>query len=111
MPVYPSPWTYERDIEGFKKTKEFEDLGNRGLLSADRVMGGDALFWAMGAEEAARGALVAGVTYLVPGLMVPAQLANMAIQFGLMNAWGIQYEITPNRRLETPSGDEMPDLM
>ena len=113
IPVYPSPWRDERSVEGFEFKKspgsdtKSNDLKDKGLLGYKDSRGTEQFTW-MAVVEAARGGAVSGLmgpfAYLV-------QIANMGASYGIMKGVGIQYEVSPNRHLETPSGDELTDLV
>jgi PKD repeat protein len=89
--VYPSPWTASKGLNGEKIFLPVE---------VDFVI--------FGALEIARSAIVAGLS---GPFAYPLQLINMAASYGLMAAAGYQYDVSPNRHLETASGDELPDLV
>ena len=110
IPVYPSPWSVERDIDDvdFDSIKESgQDLGNKGLLGyrdSDPTAGH--FTWAAALEGAA------GMGFMATGPIGYAlHLAKMAgTVIGLAAGQTIQYEVSPNRHLETNSEDELPDL-
>lgn len=39
------------------------------------------------------------------------QVVGMGVKAGLMTEYGVQYEVKPNRRLQTPSGDSLPHML
>jgi len=126
IPVYPSPWSSERTIKDIYwedvydddansptygqliHPKVTEDLGNKGLLGyrdSDPTLGWFAL---NAVTEAGVGA---GIVALGP-VGYALQLIKTPILAGIL-AEGphLQYEVSPNRHIETPSGDELPDIM
>ncbi|MBP97402.1 hypothetical protein CMK18_15740 [Candidatus Poribacteria bacterium] len=123
IPVYPSPWSVERQIDDidfseFKTTEENEDiasrstkdrdLGNKGLLGyrdSDPTLGH---FTYAAAAEGAFG--VAVQAYGFSGYVVHL-LKIGATAVGLSAGELVQYQVSPNRTIETPSEDEIPDLM
>ena len=118
VPVYPSPWSYERKIEDFKFEKEpgpgteYKDMESKGLLgyrNSEPTLGH---FTWVATLEALSGAAIA---LAVGPLGYAFQLVKVCSKAGSMVATGpramIQYEVSPGRRLETPSGDELPDLL
>jgi hypothetical protein len=105
IPVYPSPWTREREIDGFTGG---DDLGKKGLLGYQDSDPTGGRFALEAVIEAVSGAVV-----VVKGPVGYAiQLAKVGAFAGVMASdLYVQYEVSPNRHLETPSGDELPDLM
>ena len=118
IPVYPSPWSTERKIKNFDFPKtdddegDFKDMKNKGLLgyrNSDQALGH---FTYAAAIEAGTGA---GIVALGP-LGYALQLGKVAVKAAAITpvtvSTGIvQYEVSPIRHLETPSGDELPDLL
>ncbi|MCD6507989.1 Ig-like domain-containing protein, partial [Candidatus Poribacteria bacterium] len=121
IPVYPLPWSDERSIEGFKFEKspdsesEFKDLKDKGLLSYEEP---DSV-----QHKFIIGAAYAGVTGSTLVFSGPLSYLLLLAKIGV-TAWGfkrgdtipgfghfVQYEITPNRQLRTPSDDTLPDLV
>merc|ERR1712096_316208 len=107
IPVYPSPWSVERNIDGvdFDEIKSSnQNLANRGLLGyrdSDPTL--SHFTWAASAEGAAGMGFVAAGPY---GYALHiAKMASTAV--GLASGQAIQYEVSPNRRLETPSDDNL----
>ncbi|MBI1923309.1 T9SS type A sorting domain-containing protein [Candidatus Poribacteria bacterium] len=117
-PVYPSPWSDERKINGVKFEKEpdnpsesgFQDLGNKGLLGGRKSNSATGAFLIALPVEAATGLLVA----LTGPLAYAAQLIKLpilALSIADPAAGVVQYEISPNRKLKTASGDTLTDLV
>jgi len=121
IPVYPSPWSNERAVkdfdfefakEGDAYERDFKDMKDKGLLgyrNSDPTAG---RFILGAAIESLTGA---GVVALGP-FGFAAQLAQLGVKVGVMNVEGtssgiVQFEVSPNRHLETPSGDELADLL
>ncbi|MBM3239117.1 T9SS type A sorting domain-containing protein [Candidatus Poribacteria bacterium] len=118
IPVYPSPWRTERKIKDFEFEKdpdsetEFKDLKDKGLLgyrNSDPTLGH--FTWAA-VVEAVGGAYVVS---LGPGGYA-IQLVKMGVKAAAItpvsvDAGIVQFEVSPSRHLETPSGDELPDLL
>ena len=126
IPVYPSPWSNEREIEGVsfesvdedeqeedvEYVKEEHDLKDRGLLGYEDPDHVGAHFTWVASVEAVTGAAIVAVGPMGYGL----QLAQLVVKTGVfgraeVGSGLIQLEVSPNRRLETPSGDEHPDLL
>ena len=111
IPVYPSPWSVEREIDGvdYKAIQESnQNLGNRGLLGY-RDAGSTATAFGI-ASVIELGAGAATVALEPVGFAV--QVGKLAGTIATLETQSIvQYEISPSRHLETPSGDEVPDLM
>lgn len=114
IPVYPSPWRSEREIKNFSfqkdpnsstKAADLEDKGLLGYKNSDPTLGH---FTWSALVEAGAGALVVAsgpVGYAI-------QLVKLAVTAGVLaGADIVQYEVSPNRHIETPSGDELPDLL
>ena len=126
IPVYPSPWSSERTIKDVYWEDVYDtnpnsptygqllhpqvqkDLGNAGLLGyrdSDSTLGWFAL---NAVTEAGTGA---GIVALGPAGYA-LQLVKVPILAGVLaDGPHLQYEVSPNRHIETPSGDELPDLM
>jgi len=114
IPVYPSPWSAERNISGvdYGKVRDSnQDLGNSGLLDyQDPAISAFGNYMIAAALEGVFGTLV------VPtGLGGPVSLVAQAINTAksviqIDNAY-IQYEVSPKRRLQTNEEDELPDIM
>ncbi|MEK7813688.1 MAG: hypothetical protein AAB296_08000, partial [Candidatus Desantisbacteria bacterium] len=109
IPVYPSPWSKEREINGEKYGKnnnEYEGL--LGYQNSDSTLG----HFAWGA--ALEGISGAGIVALGP-VGYALQFIKLGAKAGALNACNdktfVQYEVSPKRHLETPSGDELPDLL
>jgi hypothetical protein len=122
VPVYPSPWSDERKIKGVTFDKNpgsdstSKDLESKGLIGTDKdVVPTGAAFIMAGLAEAASGALIflAGPAAFAAQLIkVPIMEAAFEAGASLPGATGIvQYEVSPKRRLETPSGDTLPDIL
>ncbi len=114
IPVYPSPWSVEREIKDvkFSASEEIEksgqDLGQKGLLGYKNSQPTLGHFAINATVEAGIGALVVAtgpIGYVLQLIKAGAYAGAMAGDLR------IQYEISPNRYIETPSGDELPDLM
>ena len=123
IPVYPSPWSVERDIDGvdFGDIKDGNNnLGDRGILDPREPFPASGAFAIAAAYESIKGGIVAASGSF--GLGIGLQLVNAAavtlflaeetsdVIPGLSAVGIIQHEISPSRHLETPSGDELPDL-
>jgi hypothetical protein len=122
VPVYPSPWRDERKISGFTFEKDpgsgttSQDLGDKGLLGSDKtVVPTGAAFAIAGLAEAASGALIflAGPAAFAAQLIkLPIMAAGFEAGAAIPGVTGIvQYEVSPKRSFETPSGDSTPDLV
>ncbi|MBU1615916.1 hypothetical protein KJ693_11505, partial [bacterium] len=114
IPVYPSPW-----IDSIKTSggldPNYPDLKDNGLIgykNSDPTFG---YFLAGAAIEA-----VSGSAMLVNGALAWAiRLAKLGVLAAKYATGGqaipgihfVQYEISPNRHLETPSGDALPDIL
>jgi hypothetical protein len=107
IPVYPSPWSEERDVGGGDRTKTLLEYEN-----PENMVG---YFVAGALLETYKG----GLSLLVgPGAYV-AKLAGLGITIAKIATGGsvlpgihfVQYEVSPSRRLETPSGESLPDLV
>jgi hypothetical protein len=107
IPVYPSPWSKEREISEYKDNLP-SDLGSSGLLGyRDSDPAAGHFTWTAIAEVGTG----AGIVALGP-VGYAFQVAKVAVKTGGMAATNmVQYEVSPNRHLETPSGDELPDLL
>jgi hypothetical protein len=123
VPVYPSPWSQERTIDGvnFEDDQErrltenaIPDLEDRGLIGR-RNLGSDntagAAFAIAATVESATGAAIVATGSLGYAL----QIVKVATVLGGISVADrgaiVQYEVSPSRRVETPSGDELPDLL
>ncbi|MCK4597324.1 hypothetical protein KAU04_04760, partial [bacterium] len=118
IPVYPSPWRDEREVKDFEfesdpdSDTEFKDMKDKGLLgyrNSDPTLGH--FTWAAGLEIASG----AGIVALGP-MGYALQVVKMGAKAAAITPVGlsqgvVQYEVSPNRHLETPSGDELPDLL
>jgi len=124
VPVYPSPWRDEREVDDFEFKKDpdatgdedFKDMEDKGLLdSREHPVPAAATFTLAAIAEAATGAL----TVWAGPLAFAAQIAKIPILGVSLEAGTaipgytgiLQYEVSPTRHLETPSGDELPDLL
>ena len=111
IPVYPSPWSVERRIKDADFSaieKSNQDLGQKGLLGykdSDPTLGH---FAAHAILEAATGA---GIVVLGPFGYAIQLFRTGAMAGAIAGSSKIQYEVSPNRHIETPSGDELPDIM
>ena len=121
IPVYPSPWRTERWVFGHHfagslggdpdSDTNFRDMEDKGLLGYRNSVPTLAAFSLAARLEGLTGAAIVAlgpVGYVL-------QLAQVGIKAAAITAAGtfgaVQYEVSPARRLETPSGDEMPDLL
>ena len=113
IPVYPSPWTSEREIEGYDWGGT--DARDRGLIGYQDAKPTAGYFVAGVAIEAVSGALA-----MFPGKWgYLLKLAKLGVAISKVSTGGqaipgvhfVQYEISPNRYLETPSGATLPDLL
>ena len=122
IPVYPSPWRDEREVSGFEFEKEsgsetgFKDMYDKGLLGYKDSHPTPGWFALASVAELAAGDMIVGANAAAPGVGHLLQLAKMGAKGTIMGVNGtdvglVQYEITPNRRLETPSGDTLPDIL
>jgi len=125
IPVYPSPWSEERridDVDFEEIINGSHDLGDQGLLDRRQTVPAVGAFAIAAAFESIKGGIIVA-TGAVPGAAVAAHLVNVGLMTaflteeasdvipGLQGVGIIQHEINPSRHLETPSGDETPDLM
>ncbi|MEK9148599.1 MAG: hypothetical protein AAB267_00980, partial [Candidatus Desantisbacteria bacterium] len=111
--VYPSPWSKEREIEG----NPFNDLDlkDRGLIGYEDPDPTWSWFLAGAGLEAVTG----GLTMLQGWMGWVARLVKLGVIAGKWGTGGqaipgvhfVQYEISPSRHLETPSGDTLPDIL
>jgi hypothetical protein len=118
VPVYPSPWRTERKVKDFEfeknpdSTTEFKDMKDKGLLGyQDSESTGAQFAFAAILELASGGYIVAlgpvGYALQVAKLAIKgATISSVDVDEGV-----VQFEVSPNRHLETPSGDELPDLV
>ena len=123
IPVYPSPWSTERKIANidFEKNPdsdtEFKDLEEKGLIgyrNSEPTLGH---FSYAAAAELLTGSVIVAIG---GGFGYALQLVEIGVKASVMPAVGmkdetwkgmVQYEISPSRRLKTPSGDTLPDLL
>ncbi|MBC8217990.1 MAG: hypothetical protein H8E73_05945, partial [Planctomycetes bacterium] len=112
IPVYPSPWSVERRIKdadfGAIEKSSGKDLGQKGLLGyrdSDPALGH---FAAHAVLEAATGA---GIVALGPVGYAIQLVKTGAMAGAIAGTSKIQYEVSPSRHIETPSGDKLPDIM
>ena len=126
--VYPSPWSEERQIfSGFDQVNfdeiaaDDQDLDKDGILQPRTTIPASAAFGIGSVYQGAKGALLIGAG--IVGLAIPLQI----VDFGLMEVFMtsdlsdlipqlqavgiVQFEISPSRHLETPSGDSVSDAM
>ncbi|MCD6506141.1 Ig-like domain-containing protein, partial [Candidatus Poribacteria bacterium] len=120
IPVYPSPWSEERTVEGFDFDKSpdstsSKDMEDKGLLSYEEPDSVGSKFIVGALLNAATGSIfvVKGPLAYVLKLAKFGITAWKAISGDTIPGMGyfVQYEVSPNRRLETPSGDTLPDLL
>ncbi len=109
--VYPSPWSVEREIDGVDFdaiTDGSNDLKGKGIIG---YRNSDPTYGAFIPAAILEVAMGAGI--VVSGPVGDAlQVAKLAGTVALhANSEFVQYEVSPNRRIETPSGDELPDIM
>jgi hypothetical protein len=121
VPVYPSPWSDERTVAGFKFNKDpgsgssSSDLGTKGLIGSDRTLTPSAgAFTIAAAFEAVTGFIVLLTGPLAP-LIQLAKLPILAVSLeagtAIPGSTGVvQYEVNASRKLQTPS-DGSPDLV
>ena len=113
IPVYPSPWSVERNIDGvnYETIQETtQDLKNHGLLGYENPYPTGAAFGIASAVELGVGAAVVALGPVGFAL----QVVKLAAAIGIVASGSIvQYEISPSRHLETNSSDEsdIADLM
>ena len=122
IPVYPSPWSSERTLDGFdfgedpdNPDPEDFDLEDRGLLGYRDPENMTGYFIAGSLLEAYTG----GLTMLSGPAGYAGRLAKYAISAAKFGTGGsvlpgihfVQYEISPQRTLRTPSGDTLPDIL
>jgi len=116
IPVYPSPWSVERSIDNvqFKEEQEGDittlanagpDLEDRGLIGSRSLGDGNTAgtaFSLFALIEATTGPLIVATGSL--GYFL--QIVKVGIVVGSLSAGAeiLQYEISPNRKLQTPSG-------
>ncbi len=121
VPVYPSPWSSERTIEGFEfendpdSDSEFKDLEDKGLLSYEDPGSVSHKFIIGGLYHVGMGTVFVAKGPLSYALKL-AKLGITAWKIGTGDTvpgqgYFVQYEVSPNRRLQTPSGDCLPDLV
>ena len=116
IPVYPSPWSSERYISDgrfFEDNVLVEgahggDLASRGLLGYKDSDPATTHFVAAAAAEALIGAGIVVTGPLGYGL----QFLKIGVTTALFNFRDlVQYEVSPNRMIRTPSEDDLPDKM
>ncbi|MBI2917723.1 MAG: hypothetical protein HYY01_06980 [Chloroflexi bacterium] len=106
--VYPSPWTSERSIDGFKKKEVSQDLGTKGLLGNRESASAGTVFLPFFLAEVGTGV----ATALTGAAGFAVELAKIGlIAKALSTEFGVQYEVSANRRYQTPSGDSLPDVL
>jgi len=117
IPVFPAPWTTEREIwdatlGGGVVDDSFEsDLGSKGLLNNRDDASAFTAFTVAAVVETVTG--VASVA-LSPPVAYAIQVVKGFMGGGLLtgeNTGLVQYEVNAGRRLETASGDDIPDLI
>ncbi|MFC1526286.1 FlgD immunoglobulin-like domain containing protein [Candidatus Latescibacterota bacterium] len=120
VPVYPSPWSAERSVDGFAFSDTigvdtpFRDMRSKGLLGTRSTMPSAAHF---SYSAVAEGAVGAGLVALGPAgyvlqlVKLGGMTASLAPETYPVGRGIVQYEVSPGRALETPSGDEIPDLL
>ncbi|MCZ6678531.1 MAG: carboxypeptidase regulatory-like domain-containing protein [Candidatus Poribacteria bacterium] len=122
IPVYPSPWSDERQfgnagnssapfIEGGADLDDIKnddrDIGKRGLLGYRNSDTAGAHYFGAAVAES----VIGGITVAAGPFGFALQLVKMGITTGVLaNEEFIQYEVSPNRFLRTPSEDEIDDL-
>jgi len=114
IPVYPSPWQGERDIGDIDDDAWPSDLEDDGLLDTRGAQSAADHYTYLAAIDLGTGAATVALVGPVGYLFQLVKSANKYIfmQNGVSNGWGlVQYEVSPNRHLETPSGDELTDLL
>lgn len=116
IPVYPSPWSVERNMLNFTFNEagdsgiaEFQDMEGKGIIGYRNSTPTIAGFAFAAVVEGASGALLAAA----PGpLSYALQLLKVGLTPAVIAAGDmVQYEVSPNRRLQTSAGDTLPDLM
>ena len=122
VPVYPSPWRNERKVAGLTFNKDpgsdttSSDLAGKGLIGSDRtVMPAAGVFTLAAVAEGLSGiALFAAgpLAFAVQLVKFPILAVSLEAGTAISGATGVvQYEVSPNRHLETPSGDSLTDLV
>ena len=117
IPVYPSPWSTERKIKDvdFEEDDDLKEKGLIGYRDSKPTLGVFAFTAAM--ELATGGGIVyiggpAGYAlHLVKFLATAPTMTVVGLKDEMLKGMGVQYEISPSRRLKTPSGDTLPDLL
>ncbi|MBU0700304.1 hypothetical protein KKE26_03275 [bacterium] len=108
IPVYPSPWSNEREINGDPYSDDNKYKGLLGYQNSDSTL----VHFIWGA--ALEGLTGAGIVALGP-VGYALQFIKLGAKAIARNACGnntfVQYEVSPKRHLETPSGDTLPDLL
>ena len=116
IPVYPSPWSVERNMLNFTFNEagdsgiaEFLDMEGKGIIGYRNSTPTIAGFAFAAVVEGVSGALLAAA----PGpLSYALQLLKVGLTPAVIAAGDmVQYEVSPNRRLQTSAGDTLPDLM
>ena len=112
IPVYPSPWSQEQTIDGVDfetdpdSDTEFQNLRDRGLLGARDAESAFDIHSELRPEEQ-----LAGAAAVVDGALgIFAQLLNISTVEQRLNTF-VQYEISPNRRIQTPAADTLTDQL
>jgi len=122
IPVYPSPWRDERKVADFSFEKEpsssttFKDLEGKGLMGSDRTVtpaiGAFMLTGLAEAGVAAANFLTGPFAFITQVALIPILGVSLEAGTAIPGVTGVvQYEVSPSRHLETPSGDSLPDLM
>ena len=122
IPVYPSPWRDERKVDDFKfeddpdSGTEFKDMKDKGLLDTrDHPVPAAGAFTIAAVLEAASGALLVWsgpLAFAIQVVKIPILGVGLSSGTAIPGHTGVvQYEVSPNRHLETPSGDELSDLV
>lgn len=125
IPVYPAPWSVEREIRGVTfgtaenpSDNPFQDLKTKGLLGYETPNTADDAFRPAALVEGLTGGLQVALGAVNGALGYAAQLIKVPIKAGMIGAGkgaapepAVQYSISPSRHLETASGDELPDLL
>ena len=112
VPVYPSPWSEEREIDDVdfdNLQTSTHDLGKKGLLEYRDPSSATTTFAIASIAEIAIG--VGSALLPAPGGFA-AQLVKLGAMVVLMNTeLAVQYEVSPSRHLETPLEGDLPDLL
>jgi len=105
VPVYPSPWSHERtsiDLEDNAVVDARVPVWTAGAGFVPAA----AIETATGALAVATGPIAWGIQLIKSAVFVAAREFGAAVPVGM-----VQYEISPNRRLQTPAGDDLSDLV